>query len=98
MSSHNGFKEEIWHEIQPVLRHFAVAMILLVSFLIIGVVVEKIKTLLPTHDHDLYYIEMGDLWLATATFWMFGIYNISFLLIRLSKALLNELNRTTERG
>lgn len=82
-----SFFQRIRREVEPIVNHAIVVILLEATLLLIGLLALKLEEMFPNRHDDFYYIQTADVWICLALLSEFGLYTLVLVAIRLFKGL-----------
>lgn len=93
-----GFWRKVWHEVQPIISHAVIILVLETSLLLIGLATLGLEHLFPKQEPYFSTLEKVDIWVALTLLCMFGVYTVILVGVRLFKGVRDEVRGTDPRG
>jgi len=91
MANNHGFWKTLLNEVEPIIKHAAVVLLLEISLLLCGLIILLLEHLFPERKDLFQEMEAVDLWLVLALLCLFGVYTLIVVGIRLFRGLWKEL-------
>jgi len=86
-----GFWEKLKREIEPIINHAIVVLLLEATLWLIGLLAKGLEYLFPRQKEYFHYIETADIWICFVLLGEFGLYTLTLVGIRLQKSLKDAL-------
>jgi len=86
-----GFGVRIWHELEPLLVHAVVTLVLEMLVILVGGVAKVLEAMFPDKHSYLDLVEKVDIWVALVVLCMFAAYTVVEVALRLLGALRREV-------
>jgi Uncharacterised protein family (UPF0175) len=85
-----GVLHGFWSEVEPIVRHAFVLMVMEVALLFVGLIALLLDKLLPAQRVNVRLIEVTDVWLVWVLLCFFGVYTLLQVGVRLGRSLRRE--------
>lgn len=90
MPTQNNFRGRVRQEVETILIHGIVVLVLETTLLIIGGFVWILQTAFPKEEYNFSLIEKADIWTVFALFCLFAVYTVVRVCIRLVHGIQKE--------